>query len=529
MTAAIYTRYSTDRQSESSLADQERVCRLRADAQGWIVAAVHGDDCVSGSTPVEARPGGRALLADALAARFDVLLVEGLDRLSRDLVESERVVRRLEHRGLRIVGVADGYDSQAQGRKLMRGMRGLINEVYLDDLREKTHRGLAGKVSRGFHAGGISYGYRSVPAEGGYRLEIDEDAARWVRWCFERYGIDGWSVMKITYELNRLGVTSPRGGTWAKSALYGSPGKGSGMLNNELYRGRMIWNRSQWIKDPDTGRRTRRDRPEHEWQVHEAPELRIVPDELWHQVRARLDPRNPASQRHRTPPRTLLGGLMRCSLCGGPVVAVDARRYGCSVRAERGPTVCPGVAVLRSDAETRLLSLVRDELASPAALAELHRQVAELEQQRSRGARAAVQQATRRVAELDREITHLVDAIATVGLSSSLQARLQAAEQERQTLADGLGPQAETPTRVRAGEVLAAYRRKLMDLQGALSRDTARARALLAELLGPVTIMADGDQVWAELETAEPARLASAGSPMVLVAGARFELATFGL
>lgn len=155
--AAIYTRFSTDKQSEASLADQERICRIRAAAQCWEVVAVHGDDGVSGSTPVAARAGGRGLLADALAGRFDVLLLEGLDRLSRDLVESERVVRRLEHRGIRIVGVADGYDTGAAGGKLMRGMKAVFSEHLLDDIRAKTHRGLAGRVARGMHAGGLSY------------------------------------------------------------------------------------------------------------------------------------------------------------------------------------------------------------------------------------------------------------------------------------------------------------------------------------------------------------------------------------
>ncbi|MBK7822965.1 MAG: recombinase family protein [Tessaracoccus sp.] len=284
--AAIYTRFSTDKQSEASLADQERICRIRAAAQSWEIVAVHGDDGVSGSTPVAARAGGRALLADALAGRFDVLLLEGLDRLSRDLVESERVVRRLEHRGVRIVGVADGYDTGAAGGKLMRGMKAVFSEHLLDDIRAKTHRGLAGRVALGMHAGGLSYGYRSIEVDGGHRLEIDPERARWVVWIFEQYAGAGVSARNIAHELNRIGVASPRGGTWAVSALYGSPAKGSGVLNNLLYIGRMIWNRSQWVKDPDTGRRVRLDRPASEWQTVEAPELRIISDDLWNAARA---------------------------------------------------------------------------------------------------------------------------------------------------------------------------------------------------------------------------------------------------
>ena len=158
MTAAIYARYSTDRQSEASLDDQFRVCEVRAVAEGIAVTARHGDQGISGSTPVAQRPGGRALLADALARRVNVVLVESLDRISRDQVELERTVRRFEHHGIRLIGVCDGYDSSAAGRKVIRAVRGIVAEPYLDDLRAKTHRGLAGKHLAGFSAGGRSYG-----------------------------------------------------------------------------------------------------------------------------------------------------------------------------------------------------------------------------------------------------------------------------------------------------------------------------------------------------------------------------------
>ena len=112
-------------------------------------------------------------------------------------------------------------------------MRGLISETYLDDLRaEKTHRGLTGQIERGYHAGGLSYGYRSVVAgvngRGepiGHRLEIDEAQAVVVRGIFARYAAAGESCQRIAADLNARGVRGPRGGTWCVSALYGSPAK----------------------------------------------------------------------------------------------------------------------------------------------------------------------------------------------------------------------------------------------------------------------------------------------------------------
>ena len=95
---ALYARYSTDKQRETSIDDQLRQAHERAEREGWQIVAQHADEGTSGSVPVALRRGGKALLADALAGRFDVLIVEGLDRLSRELGEQETITKRLENR-----------------------------------------------------------------------------------------------------------------------------------------------------------------------------------------------------------------------------------------------------------------------------------------------------------------------------------------------------------------------------------------------------------------------------------------------
>ena len=523
--AAIYARFSTDRQRETSLDDQVRVCQARSDLLDIPVSILHHDDGVSGSTPVAARPGGARLLADAMAGRFDVLIVEGLDRLSRDQVEQERTVRRLEHRGIRIIGVADGYDSEAAGRKIHRTMRGLINEIYLDDLRHKTHRGLAGQIARGGHAGGLAYGYRSVPAGGVHRLEVVAEQAEMVCWIFARYA-EGWSCQRIAADLNTRGVRTARGGTWAVSALYGSPNKGSGVLNNELYIGRLIWNRSQWVKDPDTGKRTRIDRPRDEWHIEERPELRIVSDEQWAAVRVRMG--RPTGQGgsagHGKQPRTLFGGLLRCGHCGGAVVATSGRHYGCAARKDRGAAVCEGVQARRDKVDARLLEAIREDMLSPASMAALHDAVREALAEHRRAAAEREREARKRVEDLDAEIARLVDAIAAVGISPALQARLQQAEAERAAVSESVSADAYADTL--AGSVQ-RYRKKLADLESALPNDVDRARELIRSMIGPSEMVAREGQVWVEMETGRAAL--AVGLSLVSVAGAGFEPATFGL
>ena len=49
MRAALYSRFSTDRQNESSIADQVRVCAEYADRQGWQVVERFEDQGISGA------------------------------------------------------------------------------------------------------------------------------------------------------------------------------------------------------------------------------------------------------------------------------------------------------------------------------------------------------------------------------------------------------------------------------------------------------------------------------------------------
>ncbi len=56
---------------------------------------------------------------------------------------------------------------------------------------------------------------------------------------------------------------------------------GTGILNNDLYIGQLVWNRQKFFKDPDTGKRVVRPNPVDEWQITEVPHLRIIEQDLW--------------------------------------------------------------------------------------------------------------------------------------------------------------------------------------------------------------------------------------------------------
>lgn len=504
MRTASYARYSSENQRETSIEDQLRMSDQRAAREGWAITSRFSDSEISAGTPTLLRAGGRAMMEAIRARRIDVLLIESLDRCWRDIVDQERTIREIERLGVRIIGISDGYDSQREGRELQRVIIGGVNQQYLRDLGKKVHRGLTGQTERGYHAGGLSYGYRStvvgLDAKGepiGHRLEIDEDRARWVRWAFDQYA-NGWAPRRIVYELNRLSVPSPRGSSWAISALYGQPKYGTGILRNELYRGIYIWNRSQWIKDPDTGRRQRTERPRTEWQIKELPDLRIVPEELWSAVQARLTGhKRPHPGK---PKRTLLSGILRCEHCKAAVTAVNKHLYGCSAAKDRGPAICKGVRVLRSTVEARLMEIVRTEMFNEKAVAELRHEVAAMQATARREQASGERAAKGRITMLDNEIVRLVDAVANAGWSEALRERLRKAEAERKVLQDDLTAGTEpVPTTV-IPRLIDHYRDMVSNLPAMAQRDPQAAREALQELLGEVMLSKDQDgAVWARV------------------------------
>lgn len=502
--AATYSRYSSDNQRETSIEDQERQQTARITAEDWSAGGRYSDRELSAATPMALRPGGRAMLDAAARGEFHILLIEALDRCWRDIVDQERTIRRLEMMGIRIIGVADGYDTRHDDRELQRGVRGILNQQYLRDLAKKTHRGLTGQVLRGGHAGGLAYGYRSIARGAVQALEVDVDQATWVHWIHERYGADGWSCQRIAAELNRLGVRTGRGGTWSVSALYGSPNKGSGVLNNEAYIGRYIWNRSAWVKDPDTGKRLRIARPESEWIVESRPDLRILDDATWQATRARMDGArlSGGSKGKGARPRTLFGGLMVCAKCGGTMIAVSPHQYGCAQHKDRGPAVCAGTYIRRSATDTILMGIVRRELLDPSAIVEMRERVAALLNSARRD--AAANDVRAKLADTEREIERLVDAIAAVGHSDAIAARLRTAEVARDRLrAQAVAAAAAAPS---IDDLMARYKRQVVDLQTALQADTDRARAALRDYFGPIRIEETADGTWAEI-SAHPATL----------------------
>ena len=220
---ALYARYSSDNQSVASIDDQFRICRDQAAREKWKVVGAYNDAAISGAS-VTLRPGIQALLQDAQAGKFDIVLAEALDRVSRDQADVAILYKHLKFAGVRIVTLAEGEP--------VRGER-----------------------------------------------NINEAEAVVVRRIFREFAA-GKSPRAIAAALNSEGIPGPLARAWGDTSIRGHVCRGTGILNNELYAGVLVWNRLRYIKNPATGKRVSRINPESEWIRTELPELRIVA-QMW--------------------------------------------------------------------------------------------------------------------------------------------------------------------------------------------------------------------------------------------------------
>ncbi len=367
--AVIYARFSTDLQSERSVEDQFALCKKYAAQHNLDVVATYEDRARSGAS-VFGREGLISLMDAAREGAFDTVIVEALDRLSRDMEDLAGIHKRLTFLDIEIRAVHEGVAST-----VLVGLRGLVGQLYREDNAHKIRRGQSGRVSQGLNAGGLTYGYAPVVGEPGKRQIVESEAVA-VRRIFEEY-VSGKSPRDIAHDLNQDGVQAPRGNKWNASTINGNMQRGTGILQNELYDGRLVWNKVRMVKDPDTGRRVSRPNPREEWQSVDIPDLATVNHDLFDKAQARKRERHLNLPHQNRRPRHLLSGLLRCGVCGSGMSTNGKDKSGrvrirCSAATESGTCSDPKTFYLDT-VENAVLAGLKAELKHPKVLAEYAR------------------------------------------------------------------------------------------------------------------------------------------------------------
>ena len=555
MRAVIYARYSSDLQREASIEDQLEVCRRYASSQGWTIVETYTDAAISGASRF--RPGFQNLIADASKNKFDIVICEAIDRLGRRLADTSDLQDQLAFYKIKLF-----TPSLGEITTIHIAVMGMMAQMALKDLGEKTKRGQMGRVLKGRIPAGIAYGYRAIAtsdSDGGAREIITEEAAI-VRRIFSEYAA-GKTPEAIARDLNKEGIAGPEGREWSNTTIRGQNQRGTGFLNNALYRGMLEWNRCSYTKNPKTGKRVARPNPPELWERAEVPHLRIIDDALWERVKTRQSKiraaqtqpvgigiegnDNPLNRTHRS--RYLLSGLLRCGCCGGDFTIVNKDRFSCSTRKRKG-TCDNALSISRQDIEARVLVGLKDRLMDPELINAFVEGYQETIREEREKAKAAEAQIEKRKSDIDRKIAGIFKAIEDGLYEPSIKDRLADLKEQRDAIGrDTAKPEAVNPDILlhpRAGEI---YRRWVARLEHALEGENKlEASELVRSLIDHIEIKPSGNSnefdamlygalaqilaICSEISgNKKRPEDATSGRLLSVVAGARFELTTFRL
>jgi DNA invertase Pin-like site-specific DNA recombinase len=497
--AAIYSRFSTDRQDARSIDDQVRRCRVFAKGHGLEVVTEHADEAQSGAS--RNRAALQRLLAEARARKFDVVLVDDLSRLSRDLGNTWQIVfGDLAAAGVRVIDCNTGMASDGAGARLTFGAMALVNDTFLQLVKTETHRGLEGRALAGFHTGGRCFGYEIVPepnpqdpAHPRSLLRVHEPEAETVRRVFKAYA-GGMALDELCDEMNRSGLAAPNNARtrpgaqpWSKSVLHV-------MLRNLRFRGEVVWNKVRMVRDPNTGKRVPRARPESEWIRRPDPTLAIVDAATWAKVQARHKANARGARgalRDRGGRPHLLSGLLLCGVCGSPMVVSAIRmkagkryaNFACSARRYRGNLACQNNHTIGENKLNRkILAAVRGVFESPEFARWVDETVREKEAKRAK-AKTPASQLEHDIRSQEARVEKVTEAVAEVGMSAALRAKLATEEGRLRELRKKLTGLPRKPAPQVAPEAVLAVMR---EATGSALSDPARARQALAGLIQPV-------------------------------------------
>lgn len=455
---AIYARYSSDMQSPTSARDQiERIkyllgrgevpTRLYSDAEikinsKWVLT----DEAISGK--IAGRYGYQAILDGIRQKAFQILIVDDLSRLTRSLGNLLGLYDLLKHYDVELVSVTDRVSSADPNARTFFTFKGMVADFGNEAHAGRTIRGLQSRALDDFSTGQKPYGYGSEATKremrkgrevlSHFRIFVLPQEAEVIRRIFQLYS-EGNGKVAIAKTLNREGVppSTPRGTVWQIGPI-------DKILGNEKYIGRWIFGRYFESRDPETGRRVRKQRMRSEWIVKEREDLRIVPQELWDAVQKRRkenqeERQNSLQGSHRqifgsfdrVENRHLLTGLMACPKCNGTITMISGRRegyYGC-VAAYRKGNCDWRTLIRRKRVEGAVLAYLKEKLISDDNLIQYAtKKYNEVAKRLMRQAPDRKKDLEKELGDLEKEIANLIGFI-TKGNASSIDAVSEALRQ----------------------------------------------------------------------------------------------------
>lgn len=160
--AGLYSRYSCDNSSTTSILDQTVNCLKKAQQEGRFLPweYVFADYSVSGlDASRQGYTSYMAVLCNKDHLIIDTTYIDDFTRASRDEIEWWKLASQSKQFKKGMIEASDGFDLFDPNSELLITMYGLVSRFFIKGLREKIKRGMKGGTRRGTTHGKLPLGF----------------------------------------------------------------------------------------------------------------------------------------------------------------------------------------------------------------------------------------------------------------------------------------------------------------------------------------------------------------------------------
>lgn len=403
--AAEYCRYSSSAQDDGySIEAQQKAIANFAAVNGYDIQYSYIDRARTGTNAN--RPEFQRMIEDAKQGLFDVIIIHKTDRFSRNRFDSILYKNELSKYGVKVISVTENFGEGAEA-ELMLAMQESMAEYYSKNLAREVRKGMDVLSSKGLHTGGSPpLGYDVVDK----KLVINESEAEIVRLVFSMYS-QKYTYNDMAKELNARGYKTKSGNEFSASSF-------NSILTQRKYIGEYVYNRR--VSKSLTGKyNSHANKPEDE--IVRIPNVvpRIIDDETFNKVQARLNQNKRKIKTYASNSHYLLSGLIICGECnyhyqgnsrkGGSGTIYSSYRCGKKQNHKIG---CGNKEIEKNKLENFVIEQLQNYLFSNEAIDEIAHQVNEYNKIAAKTNNADLILFQKQMKQIEKQIANITKAIA---------------------------------------------------------------------------------------------------------------------
>ena len=419
--AFILTRFSTDKQNETSTKDQIDICTQWCNKAGIPILGVFSDEAISGMK--DTRPRYQAMMEQLRWGAADTVVIYDQSRMFRKMTAWFDFRDKLERMGVNVISTTQplvGKDLRDPQNFMFEGSTALFNQMWSLQTRQRVMVTMRRMAKEGLHTGGQPpLGYCTKDGA----LSVCESEAAVVRRIFKEYA-DGSSYREIIDGLNRDGITTRRGNPFGTNSLHD-------LLKNEKYIGVLVYGKAP--RRADGSRNTHGQPPEDMIRLENAVPA-IIDTSTWEVVQKKMAKNKRAAAGRPANTRSYpLKGKVFCGECGaaltGTISQYKYHYYSCS--GKQRLKNCDLKPIKMDDLEQCVASAVQQILGNASNIEKLVQVLrSESDSLQNQGAEK-LKRLSSRQDDIDRQLDQATTAILNGLQSQSLINKIHALENER--------------------------------------------------------------------------------------------------